>query len=73
MARSSKKTLHFYNESGSLENVIGFLEGVQKKVNFINLNITVEGKSIKINIFGPRDIQYLACDKLRDLAFEFLR
>ncbi|MHA1297588.1 MAG: hypothetical protein ACTSPH_13410 [Promethearchaeota archaeon] len=41
-------------------------------MNYINLNCTVEGKSIKISIFGSRDLQYLAIEKLRELADQFL-
>ncbi|MHA1328666.1 MAG: hypothetical protein ACTSRH_15315 [Promethearchaeota archaeon] len=70
--KGGKKVLNFYNHSGSLDNVIGFLESIQKKVNYINLNCTVEGKSIKISIFGSRDLQYLAIEKLRELADQFL-
>jgi hypothetical protein len=67
-----KKVIHFYNKSGSLENVIKFLENVQKKVNYLNLNVSVEGKSIKITLFGPRDLQHLATERLKDLANRYL-
>lgn len=72
MPREGKKTIHFYNSSGSVNNVVEFLNNVQKKVNFINLTVKVEGKSVKITLFGPRDLQYLACDNLRDLADKYL-
>jgi hypothetical protein len=67
-----KKVIHFYNNSGSLENTIKFLENVQKKVNYLNLNVSVEGKSIKVTLFGSRDLQYLATERLKDLADQFL-
>jgi hypothetical protein len=67
-----KKVIHFYNNSGSLENTIRFLENVQKKVNYLNLNVSVEGKSIKVTLFGSRDLQYLATERLKDLANQFL-
>jgi len=73
MPKVGKKVLHFYNTSGKLENIIDFLENIQKKVNYIDLTATVEGcKTIKITIFGPRDLQYLACDRLRELAEKLL-
>ncbi|MFX0028961.1 MAG: hypothetical protein ACFE8B_07115 [Candidatus Hermodarchaeota archaeon] len=67
-----KKVIHFYNNSGSLDNVIKFLENIQKKINYLNLNVNVEGKSIKITLFGSRDLQSLATERLKDLANEFL-
>jgi hypothetical protein len=67
-SRGGRKEFHFYNESGELENIIKFLEDVQKKVSFINLTCTVDGNFIKITIFGPRDIQSLATERLKDLA-----
>jgi len=68
-----KKTLHFFNYSGKLDNIVQFLEMVQKKVNYINLNATVEGiKEIKITISGPRDLQHLATTRLRHLAEKYL-
>jgi len=52
LKKVGKKVIHFYNSSGSLDNIIKFLENVQKKVNYLNLNASVEGKSIKITLFG---------------------
>ena len=72
MRKLGKKVIHFYNNSGSLENVIKFLENVQKKVNYLNLNVSVEGKSIKITLFGARDLQHLATERLKDLANQYL-
>ncbi|MBY8991754.1 MAG: hypothetical protein KGD58_13480 [Candidatus Lokiarchaeota archaeon] len=72
MKKVGKKVIHFYNNSDSLENVIKFLESIQKKINYLNLNINVEGKSIKITLFGSRDLQYLATERLKDLANQFL-
>ncbi|MDX1797259.1 MAG: hypothetical protein R3255_01305 [Candidatus Lokiarchaeia archaeon] len=72
MRKLGKKVIHFYNNSGSLDNVINFLENVQKKVNYLNLNVSVEGKSIKITLFGSRDLQHLATERLKDLANQFL-
>lgn len=72
MKKVGKKVIHFYNNSGSLENVIKFLESIQKKINYLNLNINVEGKSIKITLFGTRDLQNLATERLKDLANQFL-
>jgi len=73
LVRSGKKVIHFYNASGMLENIIAFLENLQKKVDYINLNVSVEGvKSVKIIISGPRDLQYLALDRIRELARRFL-
>ncbi len=71
MRKLGKKVIHFYNNSGSLENVIKFLENVQKKVNYLNLNVSVEGKSIKITLFGSRDLQHLATERLKDLANQY--
>jgi hypothetical protein len=68
----AKKTLHFFNTSGDLENIIQFLENVQKKVNYINLNATVEGKDVKIVLNGPRDVQILATERIKALAEEYL-
>jgi len=67
-----KKVIHFYNNSGSLDNVIKFLENVQKKVNYLNLDVSVVGKSIKITLFGSRDLQHLATGRLKDLANRYL-
>jgi hypothetical protein len=63
-----RKILHFYNTSGELNRIILFLEDVQKKINYLSLNATVEGKDIKITLFGPRDLQSLASERLRELA-----
>ena len=72
LRKVGKKVIHFYNNSGSLENVIKFLENIQKKITYLNLNINVEGKTIKITLFGSRDLQYLATERLKDLANQFL-
>lgn len=72
MRKVGKKIIHFYNNSGSLDNVIKFLESIQKKVNYLNLNVSVEGKSIKITLFGSRDLQHLATERLKDLANQYL-
>ncbi|MFX1304717.1 MAG: hypothetical protein ACFFBV_12070 [Promethearchaeota archaeon] len=72
MRKVGKKVIHFYNNSGSLDNVIKFLENVQKKVNYLNLNVSVEGKSIKVTLFGSKDLQYLATERLKDLANRYL-
>lgn len=73
MPKSGKKVIHFYNKSGKLENLIKFLESVQKKIDYVNLNVSVDGsKSIKITLYGSRDLQYLACDRLKELAERFL-
>jgi len=68
----AKKVIHFYNNSGSLENIVKFLENIQKKVNYLNLNVSVEGKSIKVTLFGSKDLQQLASERLKDLANQFL-
>ncbi len=72
MRKLGKKVIHFYNNSGSLDSVIKFLENVQKKINYLNLNVSVEGKSIKITLFGSRDLQHLATERLKDLANQYL-
>ncbi|MFX0105390.1 MAG: hypothetical protein ACFE75_07860 [Candidatus Hodarchaeota archaeon] len=72
MRKVGKKIIHFYNNSGSLDNVIKFLESIQKKVNYLNLNVSVEGKSIKITLFGSKDLQHLATERLKDLANQYL-
>lgn len=72
MRKTGKKVIHFYNNSGNLDNVIRFLEDVQKKINYLNLTVSVEGKSIKITLFGSRDLQYLATERLKDLANRYL-
>ena len=72
MKKVGKKVIHFYNSSGSLDNIIKFLESVQKKINYLNLNASVDGKNIKITLFGSRDLQNLATERLKDLANQFL-
>ena len=73
MPKSGKKVIHFYNNSGKLENLIKFLESIQKKIDYVNLNVSVDGsKSIKITLYGSRDLKYLACDRLKELAERFL-
>lgn len=72
MKKVGKKVIHFYNNSGSLDNVIKFLENVQKKINYLNLNARVEGKNIKITLFGSRDLQNLATERLKNLANQYL-
>jgi hypothetical protein len=73
LPKSGKKVIHFYNSSGKLENLIKFLESIQKKIDYVNLNVSVNGcKSIKITLYGSRDLQYLACDRLKELAERFL-
>jgi hypothetical protein len=74
LARSGKKVIRFYNQNGSLDNVVKFLEEVQKKINYLNLNVSVDGtKTIKITLVGPRDLQYLASDRIRDLAQKYFQ
>ena len=72
LRKSGKRVIHFYNNSGSLDNVVKFLENIQKKINYLNLNVSVEGKNIKITLFGTRDLQYLAIERLKELANRFL-
>jgi len=72
LKKVGKKVIHFYNNSGSLDNVIKFLENVQKKINYLNLNASVEGKNIKITLFGSRDLQNLATERLKNLANQYL-
>lgn len=67
-----KKTIWFQNNSGKLDNVIEFLEQVKKKVNYINLNCTVEGRDIEISLSGPQDLQHLAIERLKILAEKHL-
>jgi hypothetical protein len=67
-----KKVINFHNSSGDVNNIIKFLEEVQKKINYLNLNCKVDGKVIKITLFGPRDLQYLASERLRELANQYL-
>ena len=66
--QGGRKVIRFYNNSGKLDNVVNFLEETNKKVNFINLNCTVDGNEVKISLFGPKDIQFLATEKLREIA-----
>ena len=70
--RGGKKVINFYNSSGDVNNIIKFLEEVQKKINYLNLNCKVDGKAIKITLFGPRDLQSLASERLRELANQYL-
>ncbi len=72
MKKIAKKIIHFYNNSGSLENIVKFLESIQKKVNYLDLNVSVEGKSIKVTLFGSKDLQQLASERLKDLANQYL-
>ena len=72
MRKLGKKVIHFYNNSGSLDNAIAFLENIQKKINYLNLTISVEGKNIKITLFGSRDLQSLAIERIKDLANQYL-
>ena len=67
-----KRVIHFYNNSGSLDNAIAFLENIKKKINYLNLSVRVEGKNIKITLFGSRDLQNLAVERLKDLANQYL-
>jgi len=67
-----KKTIWFQNNSGKLDNVVEFLEQVKKKVNYINLNCTVEGRDIEISLSGPQDLQHLAIERLKILAEKHL-
>ena len=64
--------IRFQNNSGKLENVVKFLESVQKKVNYINLTAEVEDNIIKISLFGTRDLQILARERLEYLARQYL-
>ncbi|MFW9998841.1 MAG: hypothetical protein ACFE9Q_04340 [Candidatus Hodarchaeota archaeon] len=72
MRKVGKKVIYFYNNSGSLDNTIQFLENIQKKVNYLNLNVSVEGKNIKVTLFGSKDLQNLATERLKDLANRYL-
>jgi len=72
LRKIGKKVIHFYNNSGSLDNLIQFLENIQKKVNYLNLNVSVEGKSIKVTLIGSRDLQFLATERLKELANRYL-
>ena len=64
--------LHFYNNTGDINKIILFFEDIQKKINYLSLNASVEGKDIKITLFGPRDLQSLASERLRELANKYL-
>jgi hypothetical protein len=70
--RGGRKVIIFNNSSGELMNIVKFLEEVQKKINYLNLNCKVDGNVIKITLFGPRDLQYLASERLRELANQYL-
>ncbi|MEE9377014.1 MAG: hypothetical protein V3V33_03155 [Candidatus Lokiarchaeia archaeon] len=72
MRKTGKKVIHFYNNSGILDNAVRFLEDIQKKINYLNLNVSIEGKSIKITLYGSRDLQHLATERLKDLANRYL-
>ncbi len=73
MPKSGKKVVHFYNKSGSLENVVQFLEKIKKKVNYINLTVKIDDgcKVVKITLFGSRDLQYLAIERIKELSHQF--
>jgi hypothetical protein len=70
--KGGKRIIHFYNQKGDTNSVVLFLEEIQKKINYLSLNCTVEGKNIKVTIFGPRDMQILAIERLKELAERFL-
>jgi len=72
LRKVGKKIIHFYNNSGSLDNAITFLENIQKKITYLNLSVNVEGDNIKITLFGSRDLQNLAVERLKDLAHQYL-
>ncbi len=63
--------VRFYNNSGELQNTVKFLENIQKKINYINLTVEVEGKLIKVFLYGTKDLQYLARERLYELARQF--
>ncbi|MBY9007685.1 MAG: hypothetical protein KGD63_13120 [Candidatus Lokiarchaeota archaeon] len=67
-----KKTIRFYNNTGKLENVVEFLETIQKKIDYVNLSCVVERNVITVKLSGPRDLQHLAIDRLKDLAQKLL-
>ncbi len=67
-----KKIIRFYNNTGKLENIVKFLESIQKKIDYLDINCTVEGKVIKIKLSGPRDLQHLAIGRIKDLAEQLL-
>ena len=68
-----KIIMRFCNDSGSLENLVKFLENVKKKINFVNFSINCDRNDIKIVLIGTKDLQYLAREKLEDLARQFLK
>lgn len=70
--RGGRKVISFQNSSGDVNNIVKFLEEVQKKINYLNLNCKVDGKVIKITLFGPKDLQYLASERLKELANQYL-
>lgn len=72
LRKVGKKVIHFYNNSGSLDNLVEFLENIQKKINYLSFNVSVEGRSIKVTLFGSRDLQNLATERLKDLANQYL-
>ena len=63
--------MRFYNNTGELQNTIKFLENIQKKINYLNLTVEVEGKTIKVTLFGTKDLQHLARERLYELARKF--
>ncbi len=67
-----KKIIHFYNTTGSLDNVIEFLENIKKKITYLNLSVSVDGKNVKISLFGSRDLQNLATERIKELANRYL-
>ncbi len=69
--KKGKRIIHFYNDN-SLDNAIAFLENIKKKITYLNLSVNVEGKDIKITLFGSRDLQNLAIERLKELAHQFL-
>jgi hypothetical protein len=69
---NGKKTIHFENKTGKLENIISFLEDIKEKIGYINLNCTVEGRDVEINLSGPEDLQELAVERLKALADKYL-
>ena len=74
MAKSRKKVVHLHNRSGSLENVIQFLESVQKHIGYLSLNVDVDGgcEDISVTLVGPSDLQQLASQRLQHLAEKYL-
>ena len=63
--------MRFYNNTGELQNTIKFLENIQKKINYLNLTAEVEGKVIKVTLYGTKDLQHLARERLYELARKF--